>query len=293
MNGAAFSKLIFQYYGIELSAKQKSWFAGDGKELRGTILKGHTRGEAIVQFVRHTDRSVLCEGFFSGRKESEVPALRDLLEEEVVAAQKFTMDALHFKPKTLNRITGAGGQFVVHLKNNQKELYEEMVFCSTSRSSVYEQNLPEKGHGRRERRHYRSYEVGGLYIDKRWDEINFQTLIVVERQREIVNTRQYSKQTDYYLSNIPTKNMQTAEELFAAIRNHWQVEVNNHLRDCTLKEDATRCTDTRTARTMASCRTLVIKLLQKNEVKNKRALLDNFADNFDQCIQWLKKINFL
>ena len=293
MNGKVFSKLIFQYYGIELSAKQKTWFAGDGKELRGTILKGHTRGESIVQFVRHADRSVLCEGFFTGRKESEVPALRDLLQDEGVAGQKFTMDALHFKPKTLREIVCAGGQFVVHLKNNQKELYQEMVFCSTSRSPVYEQNLQEKGHGRLERRHYRTYKVDGLYIDERWDDIKFQTLIVVERQREIVNTGQYSSQTDYYLSNIPTKNMQTAEELFAAIRNHWQVEVNNHLRDCTLKEDATRCTDVGTARIMASSRTLVIKILQKSEAKNKRALLDNFADNFDQCIQWLKKINFL
>ncbi len=80
MNGKVFSKLIFQHYGIELSARQTTWFAGDGKELRGTIQKGHTRGESIVQFVRHADRSVLCEGFFTGRKESEVKNKRALLD---------------------------------------------------------------------------------------------------------------------------------------------------------------------------------------------------------------------
>jgi hypothetical protein len=32
-----FEDLIFDKYGIELSEKEKKWFAGDGKELRGSI----------------------------------------------------------------------------------------------------------------------------------------------------------------------------------------------------------------------------------------------------------------
>jgi len=74
----------------------------------------------------------------------------------------------------------------------------------------------------------------------------------------------------------------------------WFAGDGKELKGSILKgEDKMRCTDTRTARTFASCRTLTVKLLQKNEMKNKCALMDDFADDFDQCIQWLKKINFL
>jgi len=123
--------------------------------------------------------------------------------------------------------------------------------------------------------------------------MGFQTLIEVERNREIVNTEKKTEQVGYFLSNMKVKDSQRADELFDAIRSHWQVEVNNHRRDCTLKEDKARCTATSTVRTMAVCRTLTIKLFQKSDVKNKCELMDIFADNFKSGMKWLKKIKFL
>ena len=40
----AFEQLLFKYAKIELNEEQKQWFAGDGKELRGSIEKGDKRG---------------------------------------------------------------------------------------------------------------------------------------------------------------------------------------------------------------------------------------------------------
>lgn len=294
VDGEEFSKSILDYYGIELSAAEKKWFGGDGKELKGSILKGDKRGEAIVQLVAHEDRQVLGETFFNGAKKSEVKALRFLLKSDKVAAQKLSMDALHFKPKTLQPIVNAGGIFLVGLKKNQKKLYLQMVDDSVDKNDLYQRrDKPEKGHGRIENRYYECYDISKKEVAERWSEIGFQTLIRVERKREIVNTGKKTHEVCYFLSNMKTKNMQTAYELFDAVRSHWQIEVSNNRRDCTLKEDKMRCTDTRTARTIASCRTLTVKILQKSEVKNKCELMDNFADDFDQCIQWLKKINFL
>mgnify|MGYP000132222334 CR=1 FL=1 len=286
--------MIFDYYGIELSEKEKQWFAGDGKELKGSILKGNKRGEAVVQLVAHKDRQVIGETFFNGAKKSEVKALRVLLKSEKVAAQKLSMDALHFKPKTLRPIAKTGGIFLVNLKRNQKILYAQMVDDLADKPALYERrDEQKKGHGRLENRYYKCYDIHSKVVDERWLDMNFQTLIVVERKRKIVNTGKKGCETCYFLSNMKTENVQTAHELFDAVRSHWQVEVSNNRRDCTLREDKMRCTDTRTAHTFASCRTLTVKLLQKNEMKNKYALMDDFADDFDQCIQWLKKINFL
>jgi len=43
-------------------------------------------------------------------------------------------------------------------------------------------------------------------------------------------------ETSYYVSN----EVGTYEELSEAIRRHWQVETNNHIRDVTLKKDHLR-----------------------------------------------------
>ena len=56
------------------------------------------------------------------------------------------------------------------------------------------------------------------------------------REREEVKTGKKSLATSYYLSN----EVGNYEELVQAIRGHWQVETNNHLRDVTLREDRLR-----------------------------------------------------
>ena len=103
-------------YSLSMSPKVQSWFAADGKELRGSIKKGSKRGQAIVQVVRHTDREVVGQGFYDGQKESEVPAVKELLEQTKTKTQKVSLDALHLKPDTLKLINMAGGKFLVGLK---------------------------------------------------------------------------------------------------------------------------------------------------------------------------------
>lgn len=75
-----FEAHIFNFYGITLSEEEKKWFSGDGKELRGSIEKGDKRGEAVVQIVAHETGQVLSETFYNGKKESEKPAIRDLIQ---------------------------------------------------------------------------------------------------------------------------------------------------------------------------------------------------------------------
>lgn len=90
-----FEQLLFRNYGIELSDEQKKWFAGDGKELRGSIEKGKKRGEALVQLVDQENRQVLGQSYYNGEKESEKPCLSNLLEARQATGQKISLDALH------------------------------------------------------------------------------------------------------------------------------------------------------------------------------------------------------
>lgn len=44
---------------------------------------------------------------------------------------------------------------------------------------------------------------------------------------------------------------------------------------------------------MASLRSLIINLLLNNRPKNLAAQIDDFADDFDALLDWLRKLRFL
>ena len=115
VNGVLFAKLLFDWFSIELDTDLKRWFALDGKELRGSIQAGHTRGEACVSALAHDSQEVVQQAYYNGTKESEKPTVRQLLNDTGLYNQKLTLDAHHFNPLTVNAIHGAGGVYIIGL----------------------------------------------------------------------------------------------------------------------------------------------------------------------------------
>ncbi len=195
-----FDNLLFTHYDLQLTEEEKQWFSGDGKE--------------------------------HGLKESEKPTLRKVLSKSGLSGQKITLDALHLCPKTTELIVQAGGVFVIGLKDNQPELMNEMLRSLEQLPVLQQCTTFDLGHGRIEERNYQSYCIRDVYMDKRWQNTHFELLIKVTRTRTCKKTEQKSREVNYYLSNGTQ-----GKDIFNAIRRHWSVEVNNHLRDVTLKED--------------------------------------------------------
>ncbi|MFT6205418.1 MAG: putative transposase YbfD/YdcC [Spirosomataceae bacterium] len=231
----AFEAVLFKFYEVKLSADEKVWFSGDGKELRGSIVHGETRGFSVVQLVRHDDRAVLWQGFYDGMKESEKPALRQVLWQSGGIAHKITADALHLAPKTTELIANSGGVFLIGLKANQKRLLEEMKENAAFLTPIGQSISLDKGHGRIEKQSYFHYDIGRGYYDERWDKSDFRSLFKVIRERYDLLGTESNSETAYYLSN---EAYDGKGYFFGAIRSHWSVEVNNHVRDVTLKEDS-------------------------------------------------------
>lgn len=236
VNRPVFEEILFRHYSIELTEEEKEWFAGDGKELRGSIEKGDKRGEAIVQLVRHKDREVLGQSFYNGKKESEKPCLQNLIEQTGASNQNITADALHLNPSITEMIAQDNGNFIIGLKGNQAEMLADMDQATKMLPTVNEHVTQEKGHGRIEKRSYKQYDVQEEYFDKRWDKSNLSSLIEVKRESWDVKTGKYTSTRDLYISNVAPNTL----DCFAPIRSHWQVEVNNHVRDVTLAEDKLR-----------------------------------------------------
>lgn len=234
VNVELFADLLLTHYGIELSQDQRQWFAGDGKELRGSINKGDRRGEVSVQIVAHKDRSVVAQRFYNGTKESEKPCLSALVQQSRVCQQGFTADALHLHPEMTGPIAQAGGIFVIGLKDNQRELLNDMIDHSCAFRAVACHRTVDKGHGRLEIRTYSCFDISEEYVESRWQTSQFSSLIRVQRSRTVLKTNESSEEVTYYISNGKSDD---ALELFEAIRNHWSIEVNNHYRDVSLRED--------------------------------------------------------
>ncbi|MDZ7876763.1 MAG: hypothetical protein U5L45_03790 [Saprospiraceae bacterium] len=74
-----FGDLVFRHFGVKLVVTAKRWIAIDRKELRGSILHGNTRGDAVVQAVTHDKREVYSQNYYNGSKDSERPAVETLL----------------------------------------------------------------------------------------------------------------------------------------------------------------------------------------------------------------------
>ena len=235
-----FEGVLFDFFEIRLTDEEKRWFSADGKELRGSIEKGHKRGEAIVQVVEQATGCIVAQGFYNGRKESEKPAIQHILVEKGLLSQKISFDALHFAPSLLDAIEDKKGVYLVGLKDNQKELLADMAQVPTYLKPIYSYQTVEKGHGRIDQRQYELFDVRKEYFDARWKKSNLSCLVKVSRQRLHLKTGKTESETAYYMSNELPENQMLGKDLCHATRKHWSVETTNHLRDVTLNEDKFR-----------------------------------------------------
>ncbi|WP_373512849.1 ISAs1 family transposase [Persicitalea sp.] len=234
VDGEVFARLLFDWFGLVLSEEAKRWFAFDGKELRGSILPGHKRGEACVSAQAHDSGQVVGQTYYNGRKESERPAVLQLLNDSKLCSQKITLDALHLTPKATKAIHKAKGIYLIGLKSNQKHLYRYCICNSlTSKASYERADEPQRGHGRIDQRSYACYELRPDALAARWRKADMGTCVIVTRTRNALDGREISQEKCYYVSNARPANLEEAEELFDAIRRHWLLEVTHHYRDVT------------------------------------------------------------
>ena len=72
--------------------------------------------------------------------------------------------------------------------------------------------------------------------DERWERCQIKTVVKIRRERVELKSGKRSLEESYYVTNEVGR----YEELCEAVRRHWTVETNNHIRDVSLKEDQMR-----------------------------------------------------
>lgn len=283
------AQLIGQHYGLSLPEGFVDWLSGDGKELRGSIAKGQQRGEVCVSIMAQGPAGVVAQTHYNGCKESERPAILNLLTDNDLLKRKTVLDALHLTPELLKAIQEAKGTYLIGLKHNQPLLRRSCFIRTMVQSPGFQRlDAPLRKHGRQEERTYACFAIDTMSKAGRWQLVGMTTLVRVIRVRRTLAGVQTSRTTSYFISNQVVKTPQEANELYDAIRGHWQIETMHYRRDVVLAEDDFQSKFSSLQRTMSNLRTLAMSLLQSLRTKNMAAQLDTFADCVQELITFLK-----
>jgi predicted transposase YbfD/YdcC len=247
----------------------------DGK----TRQSSHNRGAGLaalhlVSAWAAQNRLVLGQ-VATDAKSNEITAIPRLLELLHIRGCIVTIDAMGCQTKIAALIIARGGDYLLALKVNQGTLaaaVEEAFIDADAKDYV---GLPsqvvetvEQGHGRRERRRYRTLgQLGGLSNAAAWAGLNMLGMVESECERDGKITRE----TRYYIGSIGLD----AQTFAGAARGHWGIENSLHWSlDVAFREDESRVRDDNARENLAVLRHLALNRLKNDDTKlgiaNKR-----------------------
>jgi predicted transposase YbfD/YdcC len=294
IDDAMFNKINEHFWGARIEQEQQEWYAIDGKELCGSIdgVAGEKRGQNVVSRTSHLQRESLIVDFYNGNKESEKVLVQRYFACRERLQGHYTFDALHLSSDLLQSIQAKQGIYLVQVKSNQKHLLEDCMHTAAHLQASYACREVEKGHGPWEVRVGQAYPLNSESLQSRWVGSGIQTLIVIERTRTQVKIGKSSKEISYWISNKPL-DADSFQELFRAVRGHWQVEVHHLYRDKQIGEDALITRNQNESRFMATCITMVINMLHHQKPKNMTQLREQYAYRNKNVYELFNKVTFL
>ncbi len=255
-----------------------SLVAIDGKTICGSVDRSH--GKRAIHLVNAWCSEVnLCLGQFKTEEKSNeitaIPALLDLLELQGCVV---SIDAMGCQSDIAEKIITKGAHYLLAVKENQPDLYQEVVFLIEKNAQADEDVSWEKDHGRIEKREAKVVAISDFFGSEKWPEVR--SIIRIRSEREILGTGKKEADTRYYISSIQA----TAHQFNQLVRRHWTVENQLHWTlDVLLGEDSSRKRQKNAATNFALIRKIALNLLKQesstsslNRKMKKAAISDSF-----------------
>lgn len=237
--------------------------AVDGKTLRGSTNAEGKRVH-LLSAVDH-DQAVTIAQRNVGSKTNETGEFKGLLAWIDLAGAVVTFDALHtVKAQATWLVEQKRAHYVAIVKADQKNLYRQLKSLPWGEvgRGGHEAGT---GHGRIESR---SVKLCG--IDPAAGGLPFPgavTAIKLHRRRQVKGKKQ-SRETVYAVTTLEAHQARPAD-IALLVRRHWAIENrSHHVRDTTIREDASRLRTGNAPRAMAAFRNLAIGALRLAEVAN-------------------------
>jgi len=260
---------------VEVSAGQV--IAVDGKVLRGS--QDEAGGKAAIHMVSawaEANHLVLGQRKIDA-KANEIKAIPELLRLLDIHGCIVAIDAMGCQREIAETIVSGGGDYVLALKENQPQLYQDVVDLFAGLNGV--DPLPQdtaqtvgKQHGRIETRICTviSDPAAMIFLQngKTWAGLGAVVRIQSKRQRN----EEISEHTRYYISSLTVP----AARMLQLVRSRWSIENSLHwVLDIAFQEDHNRVHKDHGPENLAILRHVALNLVKQDKslklgVKNKR-----------------------
>ena len=221
-----FSSCILDHLQQAGSLVRGEQIAIDGKALRGSRGLGINHIHAVSAWA--CDSGLTLAQAFVGEKSNEIKAIPELLKMLNLKGAVVTLDAMGTQREIAQQIIDGGGDYLLSVKDNQKNLHREIsdhfefaarqLGLSKLEAKNWSYHLDEgKAHGRMERRQTvvcRQLDWMDRDIRAAWKELN--CIIMVARRSE-TKTGKVRTQVSYYMSSLKKER---AEQIQEYIRGH-------------------------------------------------------------------------
>jgi predicted transposase YbfD/YdcC len=243
----------------------------DGKTLRRSYDKQNGKQALHLIHAYASSSELLLGQLATADKSNEITAIPELLEIIDIEGAMVTIDAMGCQKDIAAKIREQGGDYLLAVKGNQATLEKEIETTFNRTSLAPSHTSTTKDHGRIEQR--KCTIIDNLsFVDEavHWKDI--QTIVRIERQREILSTGQKSTETQYYICS-KILDAQTAN---AYVRQHWSIENKLHwTMDVIFNEDLSRIRKGYADENFAVIRRIALNLLKldtslKKSIRAKR-----------------------
>ena len=231
----------------------------DGKTLRGSRKQGAPGVHLLSALSHHLGLTLDQQAV--DIKTNEITAVETVLRQLVLPGRVFTMDALLTQRQVAQTIVDGGGDYVMIVKENQRQLHSdiELVFTLPPVGDRQETaRTVDIGHGRIEQRNITTSEALVGYSD--WPGL----AQVFEIGRHVITQKTGEERVEvvYGVTSLRPERV-TPGQLLALVRGHWRIENQSHwVRDVTFDEDRSQVRCGNIPHVMAALRNTAIGLLR-------------------------------
>lgn len=276
----AFTAEIAAKKAAKPAGKPRKWrqLAIDGKVLRGTdrhVAPGRKAHMIVSVYVVGTRR--VCKQALVETKGKEPAAAMSLVEQLDLKGCVVSADALHTRPKWCRAVRQRGGHYLLIVKGNRPELYEDisLLFEAGPFPDLPEQRAQtvDKKHGRLEVRTLRISSALTDFLKPGWPDV----AQVFQIERRVTRGDKASCECAYGFTSLTARHA-TPHQVLDMIRSHWQIEnVLHWRRDVTLGEDACQVSRGQTPAILAALNNLVLFLIDHTGSRNAAETIRTFA----------------
>jgi predicted transposase YbfD/YdcC len=234
-----FMKIFIEWIDEIVNRKSGAIIAIDGKAIRSARDKVNGGNTPYILSAYLSEIGISIGQVEVDKKSNEITAMPELLNLIDLKDCYVTIDAMGTHEDTAKKIVNKQGHFVLKVKRNQRNLYDDI-------HSYFESNIDdslkitmkesefEKNHGREEyREYYLTNETSCITNKAKWGMVSSIGMVRVYRK-----TNDEMKINDHYFI---MDNKISMEMFIKATRNHWNIECGLHWRlDVIMNEDRSR-----------------------------------------------------